>query len=80
MKIKYISLVNLIAEKTVVKELIQDDCNEKALNAELDLILNDVTYRSKMLQNYAELHSLMGEPGASERTAKLIIDYLEMDQ
>ncbi|AFD07892.1 lipid-A-disaccharide synthase [Solitalea canadensis] len=79
-KIKYISLVNLIAEKTVVKELIQDDCNEKALNAELDLILNDVTYRSKMLQNYAELHSLMGEPGASERTAKLIIDYLEMDQ
>ncbi|MNZ82241.1 lipid-A-disaccharide synthase [compost metagenome] len=76
MKIKYISLVNLIAEKTVVKELIQDDCNEKALNAELDAILNNTAYRTQMLNNYDELDKLMGEPGASERTAKLITDYL----
>ncbi|MCO4292559.1 lipid-A-disaccharide synthase [Solitalea sp. MAHUQ-68] len=77
-KIRFISLVNLIVDKLVVKELIQDDCNEKNLKAELDSILNDEQYRNTMLQNYDELDQQMGEPGASERTAKLIMEYLSL--
>ncbi|POY36595.1 lipid-A-disaccharide synthase [Solitalea longa] len=75
-KIRFISLVNLISDKPVVKELIQEDCNEKNLQAELNNILNNADYRQKMLQDYDELDQLMGSPGASERTAKLIVGYL----
>ncbi|UKJ06969.1 lipid-A-disaccharide synthase [Solitalea lacus] len=78
-KIKFISLVNLIANKLVVKELIQEDCNEKNLQVELNNILNDKQYRAKMLYNYDELDRIMGNPGASERTAKLIIKYINSE-
>lgn len=75
-KIKYISLVNLIMDTLVVQELIQEDCNEEKVSKELNRLLNDKTYRGKMLQNYDALISIMGEVGASERTAKLILSYL----
>lgn len=74
-KIKYISLVNLIMDKLVVKELIQEDCNPKKISAELDNIINNPTYRQQMLDNYDELDKRMGQPGASGRTAELIIKY-----
>ncbi|MGZ3836806.1 MAG: lipid-A-disaccharide synthase, partial [Mucilaginibacter sp.] len=74
-KIRFISLVNLIMDATVVQELIQEDCNPKKINAELDLILNDKEYRAEMLANYKELHDKMGKPGASEKTAGLIVRY-----
>jgi len=75
--IKYISLVNLIMDKPVVKELIQEDCNEAKIGGELDLLLNDATYRNQMLANYDELDSRMGQPGASAKTADLIMGYLK---
>ncbi len=59
----------------VVKELIQQDYNPEKINEELNLILNDKIYREKMLDNYKELHVRMGKPGASEKTAGLIIQY-----
>jgi lipid-A-disaccharide synthase len=74
-KIRFISLVNLIMDDGVVKELIQNDCNPQKINDELDLILNDKAYRDKMLDNYHKLHVKMGKPGASEKTAALIIKY-----
>ncbi|GAC1307000.1 MAG: lipid-A-disaccharide synthase [Mucilaginibacter sp.] len=74
-KIKFISLVNLIMDKLVVKELIQQDCNSEKISRELDAILNDDTYRGTMLANYNELDAKMGEPGASAKTAGLIIQY-----
>lgn len=73
-KIKFISLVNLIMDKPVVKELIQEDCNSKMLTEELKAILLDPAYRSQMLLNYEQLAAKMGEPGASAKTAKLIIE------
>ncbi len=74
--IKFISLVNLIMNDRVVKELIQEDCNSALIARELDLILNDHLYRTGMFINYDELANIMGSPGASERAASLMVGYL----
>ncbi len=74
-RIRFISLVNLIMDDGVVKELIQGDCNLKSITDELDLIVNNKDHRNKMLGNYKKLHDRMGTPGASEKTAGLIIRY-----
>jgi lipid-A-disaccharide synthase len=74
-KIRFISLVNLIMDRAIVKELIQQDCNPAMIAAEIDLVLNDQAYRGKMLASYDELDEKMGSPGASAKTATLIIKY-----
>jgi lipid-A-disaccharide synthase len=73
-KIKFISLVNLIMNKEVVKELIQEDCNLTMIANELKNILSSPK-REEVLQDYADLAVLMGHAGASEKTAKLIYKY-----
>jgi len=75
-KIRFISLVNLIMDKLVVKELIQEDCNPIQIMKELNALLRDKPYRSSMLKDYEELSDKMGEPGASKRTAELILKEL----
>jgi len=74
-KIKFISLVNLIMDSEVVKELIQQECNPSTIIAELDSLLNDKAYRHKMLADYDVLDEKMGTPGASAKTAALIVKY-----
>jgi lipid-A-disaccharide synthase len=74
-KIRFISLVNLIMNEGVVKELIQQDCNPQSITDELHLIVNNKSYCDKMLANYEKLHHKMGKPGASEKTAGLIVRY-----
>ena len=74
-KIKFISLVNLIMDRGVVKELIQEDCNFHNMSNELDKLVGLDDYRSQMLANYDLLDELMGKPGASAKTAALIIKY-----
>ena len=69
--LKYISLVNLIMDKEVVKELIQDEFNTKNLNHELNIIL-DPKKRSEIFINYYDLEKKLGGKGASEKTAKFI--------
>lgn len=69
--LKYISLVNLIMDKEVVKELIQDEFNTKNLKQQLDIIL-DPFERTKFFINYYELEKILGGKGASAKTAKLI--------
>lgn len=74
--IRFISLVNLIMNRGVVKELIQEECNTKSITGNLSLLLSGEK-RQEMLADYKELEILMGEPGASGRTAKLITAYLK---
>lgn len=74
-KIRFISLVNLIVNQKIVTELIQEDCNPDKLKQELLVILQGEG-RLKMLQDYDTLLRLMGSPGASEKTAKSIYKYL----
>jgi lipid-A-disaccharide synthase len=79
-KVKFISLVNLIMDVPVVRELIQQDYNEELLGQELDRLLHDESYRVNMMQNYKALDLKMGEVGASARTARLIRGYLTAGQ
>ena len=69
--IKYISLVNLIMDKEVVTELIQNDCNTKNLKKELSIVLEDYE-RAKFFLNYYDLEKQLGGKGASEKVAALI--------
>jgi len=73
--IKYISLVNLIMDRNVVTELIQDDFNEINLKSELNKILN-TEKREQQFLDYFELEKMLGGKGASEKTAKLIVNSL----
>lgn len=70
--IKYISLVNLIMDREVVKELIQDELTTPNLIQELSLILSGER-REKILQDYENLRHNLGDSGASDRAAELIV-------
>ena len=71
-KVKYISLVNLIMDKEVVVELIQSEFNHKRLSLSLDDILFDENKRSQMKDNYRKLKVALGNKGASMRAAEII--------
>lgn len=75
--IKYISLVNLISDKLVVKELIQNDLNKNNLVRELSLLLPDSPERMKMLTQYEELRRILGDRGASDKAARIVIENLK---
>ncbi len=68
-KVQYISLVNLIMNKAVVEELIQNECNPTAMIRSLKRIESG-SLREEMLGNYRDLITILGGKGASERTAK----------
>jgi lipid-A-disaccharide synthase len=76
-QLDYISLVNLIMDSEVVKELIQFDMNPKMVKKELDKILFDTPNRERMLNDYQKLREVLGGTGASERVAQLIFNYLK---
>jgi lipid-A-disaccharide synthase len=71
-KVKYISLVNLIMDKMVVKELIQDELNTKSITDQLNEIL-EPNNRTQLLADYQLLKEKLGGPGASQRAADKII-------
>jgi len=75
-KLKFISLVNLIMNKEVVKELIQFDLTPEKITVELKKILFDPQAREKIKQDYHELKELLSEGGnASFNAAKSIYDF-----
>lgn len=76
-KIKFIGLVNLIMNKEVVKELIQDELTVENLKYELNLLLTDEKKQSKLQEDYTALKSLLSQGGhASANAAKSIYTYL----
>jgi lipid-A-disaccharide synthase len=74
--LKYISLVNLIMDKEVVTELIQDDCTSLRIKEELAKIL-DQQNRDQLLDQYDQLEQQLGGIGASQKTAQLIVASLK---
>jgi lipid-A-disaccharide synthase len=76
-RVPYISLVNLIADKEVVKELIQDDFSIENLKNELNRIFSNVVYKGEMLQGYDLIQERIGDGSASETAAGLILDSLK---
>jgi lipid-A-disaccharide synthase len=76
-KVKFISLPNLIADDLVIREFIQEDLNSANLNAELDLMVSEGGYREKMVSNYKKIWQLLDTGSASENAARLMVGYLK---
>lgn len=75
--VSYISLVNLIMNKEIVKELIQTELNYSNLKRELELILYNNENRTRMLQEFDELRTKLGNKGASKRAADIITSFIK---
>ena len=70
------AMVNLIAGRRIVKELIQDDCTAEAVAAEAIRILTEPAYRQRMIDELAEVRRRLGGSGASERAAEAVLDVI----
>jgi lipid-A-disaccharide synthase len=75
-KVKYISLVNLIADRLLVQEMIQHRFNSDNLKNELNRLLHDQDYIQTIREGYQNLHEQLGGSGASRNAAKIIHTYL----
>lgn len=76
-KLKYISLANLIMDKGLFKELIQHDCTPDKISSELDQLLGNEEYRKEMKDNYAKVREMLGGKGASAKVARAMTEELE---
>lgn len=76
-KVPFISLVNLVANREVVKEMIQQDASVQGVAAELTKILKDERYRHAMLAGYDEVIRILDTGSASDNTARLMLDYVK---
>lgn len=77
LKVRYISLVNLIAGKEVVPELVADGMTVENVRRHLQQILPGGERRSRMLEGYGEMAACLGEEGAPDRAATLMVDLLK---
>lgn len=77
LKVKYISLVNLIAGKEVVRELVAEHMNKEEVNRELMAILPGGESRDEMLEEYDRISKILGNPGASQRAADLMVKLIK---
>ena len=75
-KIRYISLGNLIIDRLAFKEFIQDDCNADKLTEEIRSLVEDKSYRDRMLNDYSDIRNALGGSGASAAVARSMIDVL----
>lgn len=76
-KVKYVSLPNLIMDKPVIRELLQEDMNEELMKQELLSIVKEGTKREEMLANFKTLTQMLGGTGASKRVAQKLYTYLK---
>lgn len=76
-RVSFISLVNLIAGREVVKEMIQQKANAAEVLAELNLILTNKQYQEKISEGYKEIRRALDTGSASENTATLMLHYLQ---
>jgi lipid-A-disaccharide synthase len=70
--IPYFTLVNILAQTEVIRELVANDFKAEKIVNELQRILTDETYKKNMLASYEHIHSLLGEHSAAETAARII--------
>ena len=73
-KVDMYAMVNLIAGRRIVVELIQDDCTPEAVTSEAVRILTDQPYRDEMIAALDDVRQKLGGPGASDRAAEAVLD------
>ncbi|MBW6491031.1 MAG: lipid-A-disaccharide synthase [Lentimicrobium sp.] len=76
-KVKYISLVNLIMDRVIVKELIQNEMSAANLTRELDLLLNEKIIKQQLEKDYSDLLLKLGGKGASKRAANSVLQFMK---
>lgn len=76
-RVPFISLVNLIAEREVVRELIQDDANAEVICQELNALISNREYRDRMRAGYDEIIRKLDTGSASENAGRLMVGYLK---
>ncbi len=75
-KVKFISLVNLIANRLVIKEFLQHAMTSENVNKELKILLENEQYRNKMLSDYDEVYKILDTGSASDNAGRLMVQYL----
>lgn len=75
-QVKFISLVNLIAGREVIREMIQTNATKELVQAELQKLLYDQSYQYSIKMEYENLYKVLDTGSASENTARLIIEHL----
>lgn len=73
-KIPYIGLVNVVAEREIVREFIQDDLEPVKVANELERLLVDTGYRQTMQNNLKVVREKLGEAGAASRVAQMVLE------
>ncbi|RDH85270.1 MAG: lipid-A-disaccharide synthase [endosymbiont of Galathealinum brachiosum] len=76
-KIKHIGLVNIVAEKYIVKEFLQFDAKPQLVADEINLILDDATYRKNMVNELNAVRDKLGKTGGIDNMADLILEMLD---
>ncbi len=78
-KVSFISLINLIAGKEVIREMIQTEATVTGISEELNKLITATDYRKKILEEYEIIYRILDTGSASENTARLMIGYLKKD-
>jgi len=73
-KIRHVGLVNIISGKTVCPELLQHNATPETLAAQTLKLMSDTPEKQAMLENYAELHRLLGSESAADNVARFLIE------
>ena len=76
-EVKYISLVNLIANKEVVRELVADTMTVANIRSELESVLYNKVYREQMMVEYERIIQILGPAGASRQAARQMVSLLK---
>ena len=77
LKVKFISLVNLVAGKEIVRELVADTMTVENMQSELEAVLLDKVKRQQMLDEYDGMIKILGPSGASKKTANKMVELLK---
>ena len=78
-KVKFISLINLIAGKEVIRELIQEQATVREISEEVKRLVVDNAYRSRIQEEYKKIYHILDTGSASENAARLMVGYLKND-
>ena len=76
-QVKWIGLVNLVAGRALVPELIQDEADGEHIAVEALRILEEDSYRQEMIRGLAEVRERLGSPGAAERVARMALEMIK---
>jgi lipid-A-disaccharide synthase len=76
-KIPYVGLVNVVARKKIAPEFIQGDCNGEMIGKKINEYLSQPSLHNLLIENVKNVKNKLGQPGASEKTARLAISMIE---